>query len=362
MRVTPAAWDLPFRGKKLDKYFQPNPGSTTIDSGRPVVGRYPGAKGGATMEEIGAITCGKCVRKRSVWVIALGSVVSIFLIVLLSFVGLVFRQFRKDIPTPTHPDSSAQLLVLAEAASRHEAKETPSSTSTAPNANAWTTLLAPTGGTSQTLKFKPYIPDSAMVQADLRAKATEINERFDRVFLRVEEYERVKDCLAPKEAVEVLNSIAKEDREAQDEIDKATGGRMTGETMEALRVRNQDFRRWWDVAGMEGYARCGMWLTAGSFAEGYYRNDERDDWARQQLARGDGQPVFLSDFDGATGYEDYNRAVYYYQQEGGFNGFMNTMSLYYGRKHQQFSDFFSDPLPKNYGTCIATIVIRKRGR
>jgi len=291
------------------------------------------------MPNVNPIDDMKPVRKRPAWVIALCGILVILLIAVLAFVGLVFREFRKEVPVPSNQYSAAKLLVLNDPTPSHGPGEQPSSTQSPSGLSTPTTSLAQTGNTSGSLRFKPFIPESADIQSDLKAKASEINKLFDEVNRRVEEYERTKSSLEPEEAVRILNQIAKERQSASAEISRATNGRLTGDTHQALSDRSREFSRWFSAAGMEAYARCRMWGTTGSFAEGYLE-DQRHEWIQQQLTRKNGQPVYLSDFNRATGYQDYNRALYYYRQQGGMNGFMNTLNLYYKRKHQEFADHF----------------------
>lgn len=73
----------------------------------------------------------KNARKRPLWVIVLCGILMIFLIGVLTFLGLVFHEFWKAIPPPRNPDSTAQLLVLNEPPAIHQGRGEKSSVSQA---------------------------------------------------------------------------------------------------------------------------------------------------------------------------------------------------------------------------------------
>lgn len=197
------------------------------------------------------------------------------------------------------------------------------------------------------LKYKPFFPDSANLPPELKAKVPEINMLFDQVYRHVEEYERIKDSLKPEDVLKMLVQIIDEHGNALNPAYRAFDYKnIPTVIMNSILKQDQEFSRWFSAAEMEARARNKQWETAGSFAESY-KNWQMHAWMDQQLARPDVKAVHTSDFNRATGYEDYNRALYYYRQQGGMNGLMNTLSLFSRRKYDEFINLFIPGRTKN---------------
>ena len=133
---------------------------------------------------------------------------------------------------------------------------------------------------------------------------------------------------------------------------------MTMSTYKALAESKDRFNCWYSSAGLEAYAHWGRWGTAGNFAKAL-RSQRKWQWVREQLAAGGGQPIFQSDFDRATGYEDYNRALYYYRRQGGVIGFMSTLDLCWGRQVQELGDFLSNGVQPG-GAETPRVIVHRR--
>lgn len=308
---------------------------------------------GADIQSIDAV---KPVRKRSVWIIALCGVITILLIVTLTLIGLVFREFRKEVPSPSNRYSTAKLLVLNEPVTPHELRERPERKQTSESANTAETSSTQDGKLSNALKFKPYISESAKIQPELKAKQAEINVLFDRIYRHIEEYERIKDQLKPEDAKKIVYQVVEENQNAQQKICAIVNNVITEETFQALSAADRELRQWFTAAFLEAFVRCQDWGAAGSFAVSIL-DDHRAEWLQQQFASPSGQPIHLSDFNRATGNQDYNRVLYYNRLQGGFRGFMNTLSLYSQRKFQEITDHFSDGVKRP--AAGKTIVIQR---
>lgn len=192
--------------------------------------------------------------------------------------------------------------------------------------------------TSGALKFKPYLPpDAPGIPKELMAKAPEINARFDRVYRLIEEFERNKKTFSPEEAIKRSAQISAAYRAAQDEVQKTA---IKGLPLFVI-DRDLEYYRWYDQAGMEFYSRAGQWRMAGRCAESFL-GGQKFEWMLNQFQAGRMPGTFYpSDFYRETGFRDYDRALYYYRQQGGVNGFANIVNLYFTRKAEECRDRFS---------------------
>ncbi|MCE5230065.1 hypothetical protein LLG95_10770 [bacterium] len=265
---------------------------------------------------------------------------AIFLFLLLGVGIPIAREISRPIAVPKFEKMADKLLVPADprgaekipaaiAATKKDGATTTQTSGSPYSVSSTTSSLA--------LRFKPFIPDTPDLPANIRAVRDSLNARFDKLLSEVEYYDKHKAAMSYQEARQMLDQIDKASSKTWAEIIKIHGDtfQMEGWTGEVVR-RSKAFQNWSTLAEVEVNAKGGKWIDAALYSDHLLAMSQFE-WENQRVLADPNRPVFRSDFYKQNS-EDWDRSILCYRQAGGLFGYEHIVKAVLYRQTIKFSD------------------------
>jgi hypothetical protein len=281
--------------------------------------------------------------------ICAGGLIGFALFLLLPFVILFARVMLCSFDPPKSQRASKAILERA-AIIAQKPRSSDTVVSAAHDTTSTNTLVK--------LQYKSFISDTSTLPVELKDKRIALNANFNRVLQKIEDYERSsgkwdyvrgKQCLeqvtAEFDAIgRELNNIAKN----YDNLPRPVNGwwYFDGWLREVADWR-EEFELWKDAAWIDLCTREKLWKDAAVWSEKYLEAS-RLHWAhhvmwRQMYEFGWKQPEQpdSSDYFRINGAQDWERAVAYYRQAGGWHSYLRIAQLVGDRQGEWNRDVFN---------------------